>query len=151
MLKRITALCGAVLAPLPAHAATLDLNWIVPLSLPYLETLAVSVLTIGAGWVLSRLSRRLGLSIDAARSGALHGAIERAVRYGLNRAASETQGRLTFETRHSVIARSASYLEETMPQTLKHFGLTADALDKLIEAHLPGAMQETTNMKPEQH
>ncbi|MEM6712463.1 MAG: hypothetical protein AAF590_09300 [Pseudomonadota bacterium] len=122
--------------PMPAHAATLDLGWVVDLAFPYVETALIALAALALGWLASRLGRWLGVEIDREHADALHAAIARGVRHALSLVRAEIREHAELDVENRLIAETAIYLEELMPDALQHFGLTDDALDRLIRAHL---------------
>ncbi|MFK7792679.1 MAG: hypothetical protein AB8B88_08410 [Devosiaceae bacterium] len=122
--------------PDTAQAATLDLGWAVELASPYIETVALTALAALIGWVVSRLGRWIGLEIERDHAEALHGAIARGVRHAVSLVRDELKGRASVDVESRLIAETAIYLERLMPDALAYFGLTDEALDRLIRAYL---------------
>ncbi len=120
----------------PVHAATIDLGWTVDLLAPYIETGAIGLAAALVGWLVSRLGRWVGLEIERDHADALHSAIARGIRHAVSLVRSEAKERATVDVESRLIAETAIYLEKLMPDALNHFGLTDDALDRLIRAYL---------------
>lgn len=120
----------------PVRAATLDLGWAVDLAVPYLETGLIALAAALVGWLISRLGRWVGLEIERDHAEALHAAIARGVRHAVSLVRSEAKERANVDVESQLIAETAIYLEKLMPDALDHFGLTDDALDRLIRAYL---------------
>ncbi|MEQ8655766.1 MAG: hypothetical protein RIC24_00470 [Hyphomicrobiales bacterium] len=120
----------------PAHAATVDLGWAIDLAAPYVETAFVALAATLVGWLISRLGRWVGLEIERDHAEALHGAIARGVRHAVSLVRREVKDHASVDVESRLIAETAIYLEKLMPDALNHFGLTDDALDRLIRAYL---------------
>ena len=126
--------CAACVAP--AQAATIDLGWAVDLAAPYVETAAIALAAGLVGWLASRLGRWVGLEIERDHAEALHAAIARGVRHAISLVRNEVRTHASLDVESRLIAETAIYLEKLMPDALDHFGLTDDALDRLIRAYL---------------
>ena len=120
----------------PAHAATIDLGWTVDLVAPFIETGVIGLAAAVVGWLISRLGRWIGLEIERDHAEALHAAIARGVRHAVSLVRSEAKERAKVDVESRLIAETAIYLERLMPDALNHFGLTDEALDRLIRAYL---------------
>lgn len=135
--------------PSGAEASEIHLHWMVDTALPFIETMVVTAGAAAVGWLASRINRWFGLSIDRKHSEALHQALERALRHAVSLLRSELNERAVVDVESKLIAQTAIYLEQLMPDALDHFGLTDDALDRLIRAHLgPDLMHWTRTSAP---
>ncbi|MFN3170915.1 MAG: hypothetical protein ACE37E_09505 [Hyphomicrobiales bacterium] len=120
----------------PAHADTIDFGWAVDLAAPYVETAVIALAATLVGWLVSRLGRWVGLEIERDHAEALHGAIARGVRHAISLVRREVKDHASVDVESRLIAETAIYLENLMPDALNHFGLTDEALDRLIRAYL---------------
>jgi hypothetical protein len=112
----------------------------------------VALLPRWFGWLVSRLGRWVGLEIERDHAEALHSAIARGVRQAVSLVRSEAKPeRATVDVESRLIAETAIYLEKLMPDALDHFGLTDEALDRLIRAYLgpDAALGKTPPGRPE--
>ena len=125
-----------VLLPQSAAAATVDLGWAVDLVAPFIETALVSLAALAVGWLAARIGRWIGIEIDRGQAEALHGAVARGLRHAVSIVRSEAKRHARIDVESRLIAETAIYLEDLMPDALAHFGLTDEALDRLIRAHL---------------
>jgi hypothetical protein len=132
----------------PAHAATIDFGWTVDLVAPFIETGVIGLAAALVGWLVSRLGRWVGLEIERDHAEALHSAIARGVRHAVSLVRSEAKERATVDVESRLIAETAIYLEKLMPDALNHFGLTDEALDRLIRAYLGPDLLHWTDASP---
>jgi hypothetical protein len=135
-LLALTPLAASLTLAKPARAETVDLGWAVDLAAPYIETALIALVAALVGWLASRLGRWIGLEIERDHAEALHGAIARGVRHAISLVRSEIKDHASVDIESRLIAETAIYLEELMPDALDHFGLTDEALDRLIRAYL---------------
>lgn len=129
-------LASALTLATPAHADTVDFGWAVDLAAPYVETAVIALAATLVGWLVSRLGRWVGLEIERDHAEALHGAIARGVRHAISLVRHEVKDHASVDVESRLIAETAIYLEKLMPDALNHFGLTDEALDRLIRAYL---------------
>ncbi|MEM6381428.1 MAG: hypothetical protein AAF739_02045 [Pseudomonadota bacterium] len=131
------ALCAALpLFPDTASATPVEFGWAVDLAFPFIETLVVGFAALIVGWVTSRLNRLLGLKLDRGHAEALQQAVERGVRHAASLVRDELKQRAVLDVESRLVAETAIYLEQLMPDALAHFGLNDETLDRLIRAHL---------------
>lgn len=132
-----------------AHAATLDFGWAVDVMAPFVETGFIALASGLVGWLASRLGRWVGIEIDRDHAQALHDALARGVRHAVSLVREEAKSHASIDVESRMIAETAIYLEQLMPDALNHFGITDDALDRLIRAHLgPDVVHWTQNTSP---
>lgn len=131
-------------SPSFANAATVDFGWVVDVMAPFVETGFITLAAGLIGWLVSRLGRWVGIEIDRDHAQALHDALARGVRHAVSLVRQEAKGRASIDIESRLIAETAIYLEQLMPDALNHFGLTDDALDRLIRAYLgPDVLHRT--------
>ena len=140
---------AAALVASPALAASVDFGWVVDLAAPYLETLLVGLAAALFGWLAARLGRWIGLEIEREQAEALHAAIARGVRQAITMVRQEVRPHAQIDIESRLIAETAIYLEKLMPDALNHFGLTDEALDRLIRAYLGPDVLHWANTQPE--
>lgn len=136
MLLALPVLAAGLGHGTPAHAATIDFGWAVDLVAPFIETGLIGLAAALVAWLISRLGRWVGLEIERDHAEALHGAIARGVRHAVSLVRSEAKERAEVDVESRLIAETAIYLEKLMPDALNHFGLTDEALDRLIRVYL---------------
>lgn len=135
-MRLLLALCALFASSSLAHAATVDFGWAVDVITPFVETVFIALAAGLVGWLASRLGRWVGIEIDRDHAQALHDALARGVRHAVSLVREEAKSRTSVDIESRLIAETAIYLEQLMPDALNHFGLTDDALDRLIRAHL---------------
>lgn len=118
-----------------AYAATVEFGWVVDIVTPFVETGFIALAAGLVGWLASRLGRWVGIEIDRDHAQALHDALARGVRHAVSLVREEAKTRASIDIESRLIAETAIYLEQLMPDALDHFGLNDDALDRLIRAH----------------
>ena len=101
------------------------------------------------GWLAARLGRWIGLEIEREQAEALHAAIARGVRQAITMVRQEVRPHAQIDIESRLIAETAIYLEKLMPDALNHFGLTDEALDRLIRAYLGPDVLHWANTQPE--
>lgn len=131
-----------------AHAATLDVGWVVEVIAPFVETGLITLAAGIVGWLASRLGRWVGIEIDRDHSRALHDALARGVRHAVSLVRQEARSRASIDIESRLIAETAIYLEQLMPDALNHFGLTDEALDRLIRSYLGPNVLHWTQSDP---
>lgn len=136
MRKFLLATTVLFASPSLANAATVDFGWVVDVIAPFVETGFITLAAGLIGWLVSRLGRWVGIEIDRDHAQALHDALARGVRHAVSLVRQEAKGRASIDIESRLIAETAIYLEQLMPDALNHFGLTDDALDRLIRAYL---------------
>ncbi|MEM1286983.1 MAG: hypothetical protein AAGH60_01385 [Pseudomonadota bacterium] len=122
--------------PSAAEAAPIQLDWLVDTAMPFFETIVLAGGAAAVGWITARINRWFGINIDQKYAGTLHGAVERALRASVSHLRNELHDRAVVDVESELIANTAIYLEQLVPDALQHFGLTDENLDRLIRAHL---------------
>lgn len=133
----------------PAAAAQLNMGWIVDLAVPYFETGLITLAAGFVGWVASRLGRWVGFEMERGQAEALHSAIARGVRHAVSLVRVQAKDHASVDIESRLIAETAIYLEQLMPDALRHFGLSDEALDRLIRAYLgPDVLHWSQSAEP---
>lgn len=134
-----------------ATASPVDVGWVVDVIAPFVETALLACAAGLIGWLASRLGRWVGIEIDRDHAQALHDALARGVRHAVSLVRQEAKKRASIDIESRLIAETAIYLEQLMPDALNHFGLNDEALDRLIRAHLgPDVLHWTQSAAPEE-
>lgn len=129
----------AVLAlVVPAWAAddtTVSLGGFVNAFIPYIEAALAALATALVAWAAQAAQKFLGIQLDKSSRDALHSAAMTGVNMALSRL-GQSAANLTFDAKSAVIAQAIEWVESSVPDALKHFGLTPDQLQALIESKL---------------
>lgn len=75
----------------------------------------------------------LGLQKDAAVRAAFDATAARAIEYGRQQVTKRPG--VVVEMKSDAVALAVRYVQDAVPDALKHFGITPDRLTKMIEAH----------------
>lgn len=118
------------------------MDFIIDIIAPFKGELAELIVAVIFGAIAWMLRSFFGVQIDASRAARLHEAIENGIGYALSALEREARDALpdTLVIENEIVERARNYVTETMPDTLKHFGLTPSRLEKLIESKLPFAL-----------
>lgn len=135
----MTVVAPAFAADAPAAVTTIDLSALVSA----LVSAAATVLTGLGSWALLALrayvARRTGLETDAATREYLDRALNHAVSWGAARAERALAGKdgvTDLDLHNATLAAAAQYALDLVPDALAHFGVTAGALETMLEARL---------------
>lgn len=147
----IPAAAGAALIALIAFAApawaaddtTVSLGGLVTAIIPYLEAALAALVTALIAWAAQAIQKWLGIQLDQSSRDALHSAAMTGVNMALSRL-SQSAANLTFDAKSAVIAQAIEWVESSVPDALKHFGLTPEQLEALIESKLGIAAAAST-------
>lgn len=82
-----------------------------------------TVASVGIAWLSKKLNDKFGLEIEGQHREALQDAFGYAINFGINRAKEAANGRLTFDSKNSLVAFAVTYLMQQVPGTLKTFGI----------------------------
>lgn len=127
-----------VAAPAVAQEAgtTVSLAPFVDAVSPLLAQVIAALIAAGIGWIGYKLNKALGINIEAKHREALQSALMNGVYKGLHYA-EEAAGKVTIDVRSEVVAEGIRYVQRSVPDAIKHFGLTDERIRDLIEAKLP--------------
>ncbi|MGO4337890.1 hypothetical protein AB4037_23520 [Labrys sp. KB_33_2] len=145
-----TAAGAAVLALIafvaPAWAAddtTVSIGGFVTALIPYFEAALAALVTALIAWGAQAVQKFLGIQLDKSSRDALHSAAMTGVNMALSRL-GQSAANITFDAKSAVIAQAIEWVESSVPDALKHFGLTPEQLEALIESKLGIAAAATT-------
>lgn len=93
------------------------------------------------GWITMRLNRSLGMTIEARHREALQSALMNGAFYGLNQL-DKAASSVTFDTHNKMVAEGVRYVQKSVPDAIKFFGLTPERLRELLEAKIPAIEQD---------
>lgn len=131
------AVACLVLVPAAAFAqdTTVELGGWFEILRPYLTEI-VSVLAAAAvGWVAMKAKQFLGLEIEARHRAALQSALANGANRGIAEIQKHASG-ATVDVRNAAIAEGLRYVEKSVPDALKFFGLRPEDIVDYLEAHL---------------
>jgi hypothetical protein len=119
-----------------------------PLVSTLVELLTGAVAGFGL-WLGSLLRAKLKIEADSAAAQALDRAIGNAITYGLRQTQDLVAANLPpVRLENELVASAARYVIDTMPDTIKRFGLTQDRVQQLVLARLPGGAVITPHPQP---
>lgn len=99
------------------------------------------VITAILGWLATLYARITGKQLEANDRSALQSALENGVRLGLQfilkRYVNIDITRLTNEQKTDVLSTAASYVQKSVPDAVKNFGLTTQRIQELAQPKLP--------------
>lgn len=106
--------------------------------LEYVAVIIVGFIAWGFGRVAVYLRRWLGIRVDDSQRAVVMGAVERGVNYAANiarqRAANDKI--LTINTRSVLIAEALKYVQNRVPDALKHFNLSPNDIADMVTAKI---------------
>lgn len=108
---------------------------------------ALSAVLLALGSVAIRwLSKRLKLAADAEVRRYLEAALEHGVSYGAAKATELAQDGGKVAVRNAAVARAAQYVLDHVPDALRHFDITPERLEQMIEARLAGGARPSSGL-----
>ena len=139
----VMALASSPLWPVVAIAqeaadTTVGLGGLVEAFRPLLMEMAAIIAAAIVGWLSLQAHRVFGVEIEARHREALQSALMSGVYRGLHAVEGQAD-RVQFDVRSAVLAEGIRYVKRSVPDAVKHFGLTDERLRDLLEAKLPGA------------
>lgn len=126
-----------VLVSLPASAQTeIAVESIYGILQPYLLAVVSVAATAIVGWLAELLRRKFGLDIDAAHREALQTALANGAglligKLGVAAAAGK------IDLRSAALAEAVNYVLQAVPDAVRHFGITPEAVAEKLQAKLP--------------
>jgi uncharacterized membrane protein len=108
---------------------------------PYLLAIVSVLATAIVGWLAELLRRKFNLDIDAAHREALQTALTNAAGLLIGKAGSAIANK-TLDLKSSVLAEAVNYVLHAVPDAIRHFGITPEAVAEKLQAKLP---QVSTN------
>jgi hypothetical protein len=124
-----------------ATAAMADENTTVNLApfwsslLEYLVPVIGVLITALVAWAATLFQRLTGVNIDAKHRAALQSALETGVNYGLAKAGDKAKN-LTVDVRSAIVADAITWVEKSVPDAVKHFGITPETVAEMAAAKL---------------
>ncbi len=103
---------------------------------PYLLAVVSVVATAIVGWLAELLRRKFNLDIDAAHREALQTALVNAAGLLIGKAGSAFSAR-KLDVKSAALAEAVNYVITAVPDAIRHFGITPEALAEKIQAKLP--------------
>lgn len=126
-----------ILVAAPAFAQTeVPVESIYNVMQPYLVAV-VSVLAAAiVGWLAELLRRKFNLDIDAAHRDALQTALTNGAGLLIGKAGSALAGK-KLDLKSAVLAEAVNYVLQAVPDAIRHFGITPEAVAEKLQAKLP--------------
>lgn len=98
--------------------------------------LAITAIAVPA---LNALRAKLKIDQDSQLARSMDNGLYLAMQWAETKLLERGQ-KLTLETKHQFVADAANYIAENFPGIMKHFGITPERLQKMIEARLYGRL-----------
>lgn len=126
-----------VLISAPAFAQTeVAVEGIYNVFQPYLLAVVSVTATAIVGWLAELLRRKFNLDIDAAHREALQTALTNGAGLLIGKAGSAAAGR-KFDLKSAALAEAVNYVVQAVPDAIRHFGITPEAVAEKLQAKLP--------------
>lgn len=121
----------------PAFAqTTVAVEGIYDVLQPYLLAVVSVVATAITGWLAELLRRKFNLDIDAAHREALQTALTNGAGLLIGKAGSAISGK-RIDMKNAALAEAVLYVLEAVPDAIRHFGITPEAVAEKLQAKLP--------------
>ncbi len=121
-----------------AASTVFDFGPIVAELLTFLAPTIATVLGLVGLWVLQRLAGFLKLRIDAGHRAAIEQGFDRAVAFAIEKLGDQARGGIPIDLKHDAVVVAAEYARRSVPDALRHFGVTDARLDQMVESRLHG-------------
>lgn len=126
-----------VFASAPAFAqTTVAVESIYDILQPYLLAVVSVLATAIVGWLAELLRRKFNLDIDAAHREALQTALVNGAGLLLAKVGGAVAGR-NIDLKSPALAEAVNYVLQAVPDAVRHFGITPEAIAEKIQAKLP--------------
>lgn len=126
-----------VLVSAPAFAQTeVALQGLYTVLQPYLLAVVSVVATAIVGWLAELLRRKFNLDIDAAHRDALQTALTNGAGLLIGKAGSAVAGK-KLDLKSVALAEAVNYVLQAVPDAIRHFGITPEAVAEKLQAKLP--------------
>jgi hypothetical protein len=126
-----------VLVSAPAFAQTqVPVESIYGVLQPYLLAVVSVIATAIVGWLAELLRRKFNLDIDAAHRDALQTALVNGAGLLIGKAGSAIADR-KIDLKSAVLAEAVNYVLQAVPDAIRHFGITPEAVAEKLQAKLP--------------
>lgn len=103
---------------------------------PYVVELVTILVGVLVGLITRKLNELTGLKIDAAQRDALHMALTSGVMAGVHAIEQKTDGK-TIDLHSAIVAEGVRYVQASVPDAIKYFGLTPEKISAMIRAKIP--------------
>lgn len=103
---------------------------------PYLVAVVSVLATAIVGWLAELLRRKFNLDIDAAHRDALQTALMNGAGLLIGKAGSALAGK-KLDLKSAVLAEAVNYVLQAVPDAIRHFGITPEAVAEKLQAKLP--------------
>lgn len=103
---------------------------------PYLVAVVSVLATAIVGWLAELLRRKFNLDIDAAHCDALQTALMNGAGLLIGKAGSALAGK-KLDLKSAVLAEAVNYVLQAVPDAIRHFGITPEAVAEKLQAKLP--------------
>jgi hypothetical protein len=103
---------------------------------PYLLAIVSVAATAIVGWLAELLRRKFNLDIDAAHREALQTALTNGAGLLIGKAGSAIAGE-KLDLKSVAIAEAVNYVLQAVPDAIRHFGITPEAVAEKLQAKLP--------------
>jgi hypothetical protein len=136
-LSRGLAAAFFVFVSAPAFAQTeVGVEGIYNVLQPYLLAIVSVAATAIVGWLAELLRRKFNLDIDAAHREALQTALTNGAGLLIGKAGSAVAGK-KLDLKSGPIAEAVNYVLQAVPDAIRHFGITPEAVAEKLQAKLP--------------
>jgi hypothetical protein len=126
-----------VLVSAPAFAQTeVAAEGIYNVLQPYLLAIVSVAATAIVGWLAELLRRKFNLDIDAAHREALQTALMNGAGLLIGKAGSAVAGK-KLDLKSVALAEAVNYVLQAVPDAIRHFGITPEAVAEKLQAKLP--------------
>ena len=92
---------------------------------PFIVELSATLIALLVAWLSGKLSKLTGIQIEAKHREALQSALANGATYGLNKVGGYLDGK-NIDLKNKAIAAAVVYVQQSVPDALKHFDLTPD-------------------------
>lgn len=103
---------------------------------PYLVAVVSVLATAIVGWLAELLRRKFNLDIDAAHRDALQTALTNGAGLLIGKAGNAIAGK-KLDLKSAVLAEAVNYVLQAVPDAIRHFGITPEAVAEKLQAKLP--------------
>jgi len=103
---------------------------------PYLLAVVSVVATAIVGWLAELLRRKFNLDIDAAHRDALQTALANGAGLLIGKAGTAVAGK-KLDLKSAALAEAVNYVITAVPDAVRHFGITPEAVAEKLQAKLP--------------
>ncbi len=125
------------LVSVPAFAQTeVAVEGIYGVLQPYLLAVVSVIATAVVGWRAELLRRKCNLDIEAAHREALQTALTNGAGLLIGKAGNAVAGK-KLDLKSAALAEAVNYVIQAVPDAIRHFGITPEAVAEKLQAKLP--------------